>query len=771
MAVRLPILRRRPVAEPVDNYEVLVKAIKVASRGMNLADAPPEQRQLIDTVAKAVTVGARWTPPGVSSGSVNQMVLRRPVSATVAAQQAALSLGPSTSITPVDIELATRAQGMDWVQPFAPGQPLTPYYGYNRQPRERNYNPGRNVSTDTRPGRIPYVTIKQMVESYDVAMICIRHAIQDLRSMRVRFEMMDGYGKNDPKALARGRDFMRYPDGKLDLRSWICKHATDVWRYDCGTLYRQRDRAGNLIRLPIPDGTLFAPMLDYFGSQPEGQAPAYQQFVQGIPWDYLRAEDLIYKPMWPHTEDPYGVSPIETVLVNANTDIRLQQYFLQFFTTGTVPEAFAMAPEDQSDKDALAEWQETYNDWSYGDQAMRWGLRWLPFGTELEFYKPQQFDPDVAEYVMRRTVSAFMMVPQDLGLTQDVNRATADTQMDTQFRINSLPNVSYYEDMIDNILQQDLGLPIQMRFDTGREKEDRLVEAQAWQIYISTAMASPDEGREKVLGFPVDPDEKIGRLFDSVRLGPIPVGELVATSGDIDPITFAPKAGSVQQRQYQPLTDQASVEAQNAGGDTKPAPKAGGAGPKGPAEPAGAVGDKVYPKPRQRQQPVAPTSAPRPGAKVVPTPRPSAGAANPRAKQQTASQRALKEATAGIGIGTGIAGISRAVEEHEGEEDDERAESNDLWRWRRVARGDVAKGREPRLFYDHSIRPVVFHAVWEELKKATTRDEVDSAFQILRGEIAPMTLEKESEPEVAGIALVAEDTGRVLMVQRGNKHD
>ena len=169
--------RRRP---PADSYELAIKAVKVAGDPKALDQLPPRERRQIDQIAKAVRNGSVWSQPGASSGTVAQMARARPVSAEVIARQAHAALGPSSSLTPIDIETALRQQGIDWVEPFAPGKPLTPYYGYNRRPRERNYEVGRNITTQTRPNRIPFDTLRHLIGGYDVASICYRHAIQDL---------------------------------------------------------------------------------------------------------------------------------------------------------------------------------------------------------------------------------------------------------------------------------------------------------------------------------------------------------------------------------------------------------------------------------------------------------------------------------------------------------------------------------------------------------------------------------------------------------------
>ena len=84
-----------------------------------------------------------------------------------------------------------------------------------------------------------------------------------------------------------------------------------------------------------------------------------------------------------------------------------------------------------------------------------------------------------------------------------------------------------------------------MRFDTGQEKEDRLAEAQAWDIWIKNGSASSDEARQEVLGLPVNPEEMVPRIFFSTRAGAIPLKSIMEIAGDIDLETGAPKPGSV----------------------------------------------------------------------------------------------------------------------------------------------------------------------------------------------------------------------------------
>lgn len=550
--VRQPFQRRRRY-----NAEFMVKAVKAALQPYTLDRLPERERVMVKSAAEKITRGASIPalggPGGRGRGSTGGPP--SPISVTQVAQEAARALRPSSGTVPADIEVALRRQGIDWVEPFAPGRPLTPYYGYNRRLRQQDYRVGRNITTDTRPDRLPFALLKQLNEGYDIASICIRHIINDMRAMKLSFGPMDDYDGDVSKEILVAKHFLRKPDGNRPLPIWLAQWMMDNLRYDAGCLYRERNAAGKLIALKVVDGTMVAPIVDYFGDRPIPPAPFLQQFVQGIPWDWATTDDVIYEPHWPLPESPYGVAPAETIVLNANTDVRLQLFFLQFFTAGVVPEMLIEAPAEMTDVDGVAELQEDWDNFYESNQTGRHGAHWVPAGSKPHPYKPDKFDPNLAEYVMRRSVAAFGLVPQDLGFTETVNRATAEAQADTQFRISTLPNTEIYEAILNMVLQDDLELPVMVSFDTGREKKDRLMEAQAHKLYVGMGSESPDEVRDQILGLPVDNDNRLPRFYDSDRLGPVPLAWLMSVSGQIDPSTLSP-FGPIPPQPFVPIAGQ-----------------------------------------------------------------------------------------------------------------------------------------------------------------------------------------------------------------------
>lgn len=606
-----------------------------------------------ELIAKAV---AAAVPPASKQGkAVNFDQLVR---------QITTSLSPSVSIVPDEIAAALEAQGMNWQGQFAPGRPLQPFAGYGVQPRGFNYTPGRNVNTQPRNGRIPFATLAQVVDQYDVAQICIQHIINDLLSMPLLFKAQDGVGVDVSGEIERAKAFLSRPDGTRSFRGWLSMWLQDILRFDAGCLYKQRDRAKNVIALKIIEGPTISPLVDYWGDTPTPPAPAFLQFVEGMPWDWLPANDMIYEPFTPLRESPYGVAPIEMVLLNANTDVRFQWYFLQYFTEGTLPATFMEAPPDASDPDALADWQETWDAWLLGDQGKKHQVRWVPAGSNPKPAKDTTFNEAFPEYLMRRTVAAYALNAADLGFVEDVNKANGEVQTDTLFRISTKPRTAYIEGILDAVLQEDLGLRVQVRFDDGREKEDRLNEAQAWAIYIGSGMASPDEGREEVLGLPINPEEMTPRFFADQRLGPVPLSYIISVAGDIDMETGAPLPGSVEPREL-------------------------------------VFPGQMAADPRA-QQPGGATLEQTPGEKETFEPNSADDSQNDT--DATPVLRAVKAAT--------ITPAARTA----------------LRQWRDNSRTRLKRGQKPRLFTHKDLPAEVVDEFWKQLAPAETRDQVDAVF-------------------------------------------
>lgn len=444
--------------------------------------------------------------------------------------------------TPPPVSDALQAQGMSTSADFGPGTPIAPWHGYSTRPRAYDYPVGANINLRPRAayGRPSFDTLRAIIDAWDLARICINHKIDDLRSMEPLFLPAEGAEGDVDTAVEAARAALEFPDRDLPFESWLSKWLEGVWRYDAGTLYRRRDRAGRVIGLEVVDGTTILPYIDGNGRKPRPPAPAYAQIIKGVGYEWLTTDDLIYAPFRPQLDSPYGLAPVESILLTANTDLRFQKYFLDYFTAGSLPGGFLHAPEDATTPDQVAAWQDFWDALMLGDQEALRQIKVIPKSMDFTEVRNTPFDENFPIYLMRRCCAAFGVTPQDLGITLDVNRANGETQVDVQARVNTRPGKMFVEGVLSRYLQTDLGLPVRIRLDDGQEREDRLNEAKIWQIGIDSGMVGVDEGREELFGLPTDNSRPVPRFINNPRTGPVPLASLYAIAGPIDPKTGAP---------------------------------------------------------------------------------------------------------------------------------------------------------------------------------------------------------------------------------------
>ena len=629
--------------------------------------------------------------------SVRSRIAERPAPSV----EIAKVFGPGT---PESFRAGEIASQMTPTSPFSPGQPIGPYDGYDRNPRAFNYATGVNISTRPRlHERVSFETLKGLIGAYDVAEICLWHRIDSIRSLKWKLLAADHYYGDVTDAVPLGLAALKKPDRRQFFKTWLAKYLYDILAYDAGTLYRMRNRGGRCVGLKVVDGSTIAPLLDYWGDSPaaasldDPEPEAYVQYVNGLPWNWLTRSDIIYEPFRPHSDSPYGHAPIESIILNANTDLRFQVFFLQAFTEGNLPAAFASAPDSWS-PDQIEQFQALWDSYMYGDQSRKHQVRWMPPGSKFVWSNEKEFSDGFPLYMMRKTCSAFHVVPADLGFTENVNRSSGESQADVQHRVGDLPLMEHVEGILSAFLYDDLQLPLKLEFDRGEEQVDQVAQAEADTKYMDRAVVSSSEIREMRYG--LTDSKPVPRVFFTERAGPIPLNSLYALAGEIDPQTAAPVEGA-------PLPHQVFEDAPG-----------------------------VEPQPPLYSQPLAEQMY---GPKAIP-PHTETQSTMPIAKEG--------EAAPGITSETGIYGDPLIRDDED--EDREAAVKSELSAFRRFERGRRRAG-EWRDFRFSVVDPVRAHNL---------NDGGRLAVRKAAGEIA-----------VAGLAVLAADTGRVLMLQRAVEPD
>ncbi|MGE0399936.1 MAG: phage portal protein [Kofleriaceae bacterium] len=458
---------------------------------------------------------------------------------------------------PPQILAAEQQAGMDTTTALGPGAPLQPAQGYSTVPRSNDYRSGSNIVGRPRSdARVSFDTLRKLADAYDVAQMCITHRIDSMRSYDWRIIPADGIADDMSDAIKLATKIMRKPDHELHFDAWLAKYVRDVLTFDAGALYRIRNRAGGVVGLRVIDGTTLAPLQDAWGNRPGydfeagAWAPAYVQFVQGVAWGWHTVRDIIYAPYYPVSNSMYGRSPLESILINANTDIRFQLHFMQRFTQGNIPEGFASSPEGWT-PDQLEQWQSKWDALLQGDQAILSQIRWVPFGTKFDWANTDTFNGDFSLFLMRKTAAAFHVTPTDLGFTDDANRATGETQIDVQDRVGDRPLMRHIAALLTDFLQEDLGLPLTFEFDFGDGADDPAALAASDKTYIELGVVSPSDIAELRFGKVDGEQQKVPR-FVMTPQGPIPISVIMQMSPPVD-ANGAPLPGSALPGSTDPL--------------------------------------------------------------------------------------------------------------------------------------------------------------------------------------------------------------------------
>lgn len=618
------------------------------------------------------------------------------------------------NVEPESFQIGEEAAGMTPARPFSPGEPIGPYDGYSRHPRTREIVTGYNINARPRAHeRVPFDTLRGLIEAYDVAQMAIWHRIDSIRSLEWSLVAADGFEGDVTDAIATAMSVLESPDrGESDFSAWLAAYLYDTLAYDAGALYRIRNRAGQSVGLRTVDGTTLAPLQDYWGNVPKFPAEAYVQYANGLPWNWLTTRDLVYKPFRKINRSPYGQAPLETILLNANTDLRFQAFFLQHFTEGNIPAAFASAPETWTPQQ-IEMFQTYWDGFILGDQAAKAQIKWIPGGSKIEFTQDREFSDAFSLHLMRKTLAAYHVVPADMGFTENVNKSSGETQSDVQHRVGDVPLAKHVSGIITGFLQNDLHLPVKHQFDFGEEQDDRLQTAQADKLYVEMGAVSSSDIRQLRYGLTEANGYVVPRYIFTTRGGPIPLGALDSVAGEIDPGTAAPALNAARPHQ-------------------------------------------VF-RPVQGVIPVPPIEAPPLAVQEF------GPAALPPAPAPVGKEGAP---TAGITAATGIYSYDLAGRGHStspaDDEDDEdhgadtttvtKAADAEITAFRRHAKQTRRPGRKWRDFQ--------FGDVIDSTTAHRLNDDGRLAWRKAAGQVA-----------VAGLAVQAADTGRVLMLQRALADD
>jgi Phage portal protein len=402
-------------------------------------------------------------------------------------------------------------------------------------PRRWQYPVGFNLPLS--PGASKLVDFRALRALADVESIlrrCIEARKQEIAQLDWAIVPRNPADKDQfSDAIANLTRFFLTPDrvNGINMDDWLKMALEEVFVVDALSIYRRPSFAGKLHSLQIVDGTTIKPLIDDWGNRPQPPAPAYQQFVYGLPsmefsageetpsYDAkvqakqrgqvansldargLTSAELLYRPHTRRSWTVYGFPNVEQIILYINLMLKRLQWHTAAFTDGNIPEMFGKVPPDWSPQQ-VAEWQELWDQLFAGDVAHQRRIHWVPSGAEFADVR----DPskvhliDFDEFLLKIICAGMDVQPQEIGFAQDVNRAQGEMQENVTYRRSLRPLISWWQVIFNEIIAQDFGLPeLQFKF-MGIEWEDQQKQADINTKYISIGARTIDQFRVNVLG-------------------------------------------------------------------------------------------------------------------------------------------------------------------------------------------------------------------------------------------------------------------------------
>lgn len=453
----------------------------------------------------------------------------------------------------IDLREAARRVSNAWAalsgRRFGPGQPLEPISSKEEQtegPRQYQYpiSVNRNLLPRREDGAgnlTPFEQLRNLASLYDVAAMCIAVRIEELQGLdwaivpkdKKRQEELQG----ECDAVA---EFFESPDRLNDFSAWIGMLLYDLFSIDAPTVYKKPDRAGRLYALEVVDGSTIKPLLD-----DRGRTLAYQQILYGMPASQYRRDgadapdeelpifaphELVYRPRWTRSFTPYGFPPTEWIILRVNTALRKQSFDLAYFTDGNIPDMIGFPPDDKLSPEQVSKFEKWFNDVLEGNDAERRKVRFLPWNMDLKELRPFSYETVLDEWMLKVTCAAYSVPPQELGFTNDVNKATAELQEAVNERRGLKPLANWIKKYwMDRFIRSDLASSWGSRPDTSislpgqatrpptnpfaliewqwqfGDTDDEYTQAQTDQIYsVQIGAISADEVRSMRFGDVLD---------------------------------------------------------------------------------------------------------------------------------------------------------------------------------------------------------------------------------------------------------------------------
>lgn len=297
-------------------------------------------------------------------------------------------------------------------------------------------------TTDQTQGRnqkVSYKTLEMVYKKESWVRAAIDAIQRTSTSNGFRLVTKDENDQNEltDKEIKRIMDLLRVPNPDDSFTDIVSEIAVDLHLYGDAYMEIVKDSKG----IPIALYNLYAPSIKILVNR-HGTVLGYIQNVdntkvrasggQPIVFD---ANEIVHFKLPNPGNEVYGLSPLESLFLPIETDLHAQNYNLQFFKNDATPRLHidlgnCTLPQLKRTKEFL---KREYKGQPHKTLITEGGVTVTPIGTkpaDMDFLNQRKFSRD-------EILAVFGVPPMKVGITEDVNRASA-LEADKSFKSDKI---------------------------------------------------------------------------------------------------------------------------------------------------------------------------------------------------------------------------------------------------------------------------------------------------------------------------------------------
>ena len=347
---------------------------------------------------------------------------------------------------------------------------------------------------------VTFDTLKIFSVNYDVARACINHRKRQIENLEWNIIPKDD--DVDPKQfknqIQQITDFFETPAHMLDFRGFIDRVIEDMLVYDGICLWKDKTYGGGLVELLPVDAATMRIRIGEDGSLPEAPEPAYQQIIKGTVKGDYDVDQMIYAIVNPRNSTPYGLSPLESLVIGVDAALKAQMYNSNMLSEGSIPEGFYGVPTTWT-PDQIKDYQVWFDSMMAGNSRFNSRIKFMPGGTGVGYVptkKPEDMRYlEMEKWLLMKTCALFDVQPQDIGFLADTNYSTSETQTKLGNQRGLIPTATYLKKLFTKIIKEDFNMP-ELKFEwIGLQVTDDAFELERDQAMITLGAMTIDELR------------------------------------------------------------------------------------------------------------------------------------------------------------------------------------------------------------------------------------------------------------------------------------